>query len=336
MIAAIYARKSTEQLGVTDDQKSVARQVEAARAYAARKGWTVAEEHIYIDDGISGAEFVKRPGLIRLVAALEPRPPFQILIMSDGDRLARELIEGAYIMKRILDAGVRVFLYLEDRERTLDTPMDKMFLSLAGFAAEMERDKARHRTKDALVRKAQLGYVTGGRVYGYDNVEIVVPAASPDGRPARQGVVRKINETQASIVRRIFEMCAQGLGLTRIAKTLNAERIPPPRAHGRGWAPTAVREILHRELYRGQEVWNRTQKIHRRGTKAQRRRGPDEWMRRSAPSCASFPTRCGKPPTPVCNERVIPFGRRPARRHVWMAPRPISLVASGAARAGAA
>ena len=41
MIAAIYARKSTEQTGVADEQKSVTRQIESARGYAARKGWTV-------------------------------------------------------------------------------------------------------------------------------------------------------------------------------------------------------------------------------------------------------------------------------------------------------
>jgi hypothetical protein len=39
MIAAIYARKSTEQGGVADEQKSVARQIEHARLYAERKGW---------------------------------------------------------------------------------------------------------------------------------------------------------------------------------------------------------------------------------------------------------------------------------------------------------
>jgi hypothetical protein len=56
MTAAIYARKSTDQSGVSDEQRSVARQVEHARAYAARKGWAVLEEHVHVDDGISGAE----------------------------------------------------------------------------------------------------------------------------------------------------------------------------------------------------------------------------------------------------------------------------------------
>jgi DNA invertase Pin-like site-specific DNA recombinase len=62
MTAAVYARKSTDQTGVADEQKSVARQVEHARQYAVQKGWTVDEAAIFIDDGISGAEFAAAPG----------------------------------------------------------------------------------------------------------------------------------------------------------------------------------------------------------------------------------------------------------------------------------
>jgi DNA invertase Pin-like site-specific DNA recombinase len=83
MIAAVYARKSTDQSGISDEQRSVARQVEHAHAYAARKGWTGADEHVYIDDGISGAEFANRPSFLRLMNALKPRAPFQVLIMSE-------------------------------------------------------------------------------------------------------------------------------------------------------------------------------------------------------------------------------------------------------------
>jgi DNA invertase Pin-like site-specific DNA recombinase len=62
MIAAVYARKSTDQSGVADEQKSVARQVEHARRYAAGKGWTVDDAAVFIDDGISGAEFANALG----------------------------------------------------------------------------------------------------------------------------------------------------------------------------------------------------------------------------------------------------------------------------------
>jgi DNA invertase Pin-like site-specific DNA recombinase len=164
MIAAIYARKSTEQTGIADEQKSVARQIAHAREYAARKGWTVNDEHVFVDDGISGAEFTARPGFVRLMNALKPRPAFQVLIMSEESRLGREAIETAYSLKQLVAAGVRVFFYFEDRERTLDSPTDKIMLSLTTFADELEREKARQRTSDVMIRKS--GHVTGASASG--------------------------------------------------------------------------------------------------------------------------------------------------------------------------
>ena len=117
MIAAIYARKSTDQNGIPDEQKSVARQVDHARSYATRKGWTVDDAHVYVDDGISGAEFATRPGFLRLMNALKPRPPFQFLIMSEESRLGREAIEIAYALKQLVTAGGSRF-FLPRRSRT--------------------------------------------------------------------------------------------------------------------------------------------------------------------------------------------------------------------------
>src|SRR5215831_6747627 len=169
MIAAIYARKSTEQRGVTEEEKSVTRQIEQATKYAKDKGWVVSPEHIYSDDNVSGAEFEKkRPGFLRLMNALKPKPSFQVLIMSEESRLGREAIETAYALKQIITAGVRVFYYLEDRERTLDSPTDKLMLSVSTFADELEREKARQRTTDAMRQRATAGHVTGGRIFGYD------------------------------------------------------------------------------------------------------------------------------------------------------------------------
>jgi len=114
MIAAIYARKSTDQSDVADEQKSVARQIDHARQYAKKKGWTVADAHVYVDDGISGGEFLRRPGFIRLMTSLKPKPPFQALIMSEESRLGREAIETAFALKQLITAGV---LLLPHRHR---------------------------------------------------------------------------------------------------------------------------------------------------------------------------------------------------------------------------
>jgi DNA invertase Pin-like site-specific DNA recombinase len=81
-----------------------------------------------------------------------------------------------------------VFFYLSDSERTLETPMDKVMLSLAAFADELEREKARQRTTDALMQRARIGHVTGGIVFGYDNITIVAESGK------KSHVVRRVNE----------------------------------------------------------------------------------------------------------------------------------------------
>jgi hypothetical protein len=170
---------------------------------------------------------------------------------------------------------VRVFFYLEDRERTLDSPTEKFMMSLTAFTDELERDKARMRVTDAMVRKARAGHCCGGRVFGYDNVEV----AGPGGK--RSHVVNRINQAEAAIVRQIFELAAKGHGVKTIAKTLNAVGLMAPRPQQRrprGWAPSSVYEILRRDLYRGVRVWNKSKKRDSWGKKQQRDRPPTEWL----------------------------------------------------------
>jgi Recombinase len=88
-------------------------------------------------------------------------------------------------------------------------------------------------------------------------------------------------------VRRIFELCANGTGYTRIAKTLNAEQAPSPRPQqGRpaGWAPTTVNDVLHRAIYRGEVVWNKTRKRDRWGQHKQTRRPDRDVLRMNVPA----------------------------------------------------
>lgn len=290
MIAAIYARKSTDQTGIADEQKSIARQVDHARSYAARKGWTTDDTNVFVDDGISGAEFANRPGFLRLMNCLKPRPPFQVLVMSEESRLGREAIETAYALKQLVQAGVRVFFYLEDRERTLDSPTDKIMMSLTAFADELEREKARQRTYDAMHRKARAGHVTGGRVFGYENIEVCGPSGE------RSHVNWRINEAEAGVVRRIFELCAAGAGLTRITKTLNSEGALTPRpqqARPMGWAPSSIREVLLRSLYRGEIVWNQTRKRDAWGQSNRSDRPAADWLHVSAPELRIVATSSG-------------------------------------------
>src|SRR5260370_438289 len=217
MIAALYPRKTNEQHGVRQEGKSVTRQIERARACATERGWTVDDEHIYVDDGISGAEFEARDGLMRLLGALKPKPAFGVLVVMNKDRLGREQYESAYNLKRFAQAGVRVFEYLEGRECSLETPIEKLVEMIGCYRAEEERYQASQRTRDALARKAEQGYVTGGTVFGYDNVEILADSGK------RDHVERRIDPEEAALLRRLFAQLGAGRGLQTPAKTFNSQ-----------------------------------------------------------------------------------------------------------------
>jgi site-specific DNA recombinase len=276
MIAAIYARKSTDQSSVADESKSVTRQVEHARAFATSQGWTVDERFIFIDDGISGAERKKLLAKERLLQQLAGgRAPFQVLVMQANDRLSRrDGDEAIGELKMIARAGVDVWFYADGSRfewGTLEANTRAFFR--AEFAAE-ERRKASERTREALTRKARAGHVTGGRVFGYDNVRV------------ESHTERRINDAEAAGVRRVFELAASGIGQKRIALKLNEEGILSPKPHQgrpRSWSHSSVHEVLFRELYRGVIVWNRTRKRDSSGEVNPSNRRADEWLRVPAP-----------------------------------------------------
>src|SRR4029453_17577257 len=168
-----------------------------------------------------------------------------------------------------------------DRERTLDSPIEKVMLSIQTMADEMEREKARQRMVDTMSRKARAGHVTGGKCFGYDNVVVV----APDGH--RSHVERRINDAESAVIRRIFELSAGGNGYSRIAKMLNAEGALAPsaqQARPTGWAPASVKAVLERTTYRGEITWNRTRKRDRWGQRRHIERPDGEWMRHTAPA----------------------------------------------------
>ena len=70
MIAAIYARKSSDDSDKSEEARSTTRQIEGATAYAKAKGWTVDSRYVFVDDAVSGAEWKQRPGFNGLLAAL--------------------------------------------------------------------------------------------------------------------------------------------------------------------------------------------------------------------------------------------------------------------------
>lgn len=255
MIAAVYARKSNEQVGLSDEQKSVSRQIDGARAFIQRKGWTLSDAHIYTDDGVSGALFSGRADFQRMMRAAEAGA-FEAIVLYDLDRFGRHAHKTMVALNALADLGVTVWDFSTGARVDLDSFEGRISASLRAEFAQEYRDRVRKHTTAAMRRKAEQGFVTGGRVFGYDNVRL---------GPGQ--TIRTPNAEEAAVVRDIYLRFAQGDGARTIAAALNALRAPSPRAQlGRpsGWSASTVREVLRRSLYRGEVVYGRTKSAYGR------------------------------------------------------------------------
>jgi site-specific DNA recombinase len=282
MIAAIYARKSTAQDDVAEDAKSVTRQVDGARAFIAAKGWTLDEHHVYTDDGVSGALFANRAEFQRMMREAEAGA-FEAVVFYDLDRFGRNARRTMLALNTLADLGVSIWDYSTGQAVDLDSFEGEMMTFMKARFAQQYRDQVRKHTRDAMRQKAEAGYVTGGKVFGYDNV-----------RMGKGQTTRVPQEAEAAVVRDIYERFAAGAGLRTIALALNRAGALSPRAQqGRpnGWSSSSVRSVLERPLYRGELVFGKTASAYGRelGKQSARESGqipkPEAtWTRRDMPA----------------------------------------------------
>ena len=124
------------------------------------------------------------------------------------------------------------------------------------------------------------------------------------------------------MVRKVFELHSQGWGVRRIAKHLNESDQPCPRAQQgrpRAWAPSSVWEVLHRPLYRGEIVWNRSRKRDQWGVAKQKVRPAEEWVHIPAPELRIVPQDLAK----AVDARLRETGRsyrRGTKGQLWGRP----------------
>ena len=169
------------------------------------------------------------PGPLALLNTLKPRPPFAHLILADQDRLGREQIETAYILKQLSQAGVRIWEAQDGgREVQLDSPRVE---DGDGRPRGGRRDRARQGAR-AHPRRAPS---EGRARLRHRRRPLRVPQRSPSSmRPdgGRMCAVM-IVEAEAAVVRRLFALYAEGLGCKTVARQLNAEGAPcpAPRRH---------------------------------------------------------------------------------------------------------
>lgn len=269
---AIYARYSSD----LQNPSSVDDQIALCRRLIREQFPSPTEETVFRDAAISGAT-LERPGIRGLLKAVD-RGLVDVVVAEGLDRLSRSLKDTSSIFETLGYHGVTIWTAHEGRITELHVGLKGTMNAL--FLKDM-KDKVR-RGQSARVA---AGYAASSSPYGYDVVRGVV-----DEKGRNVNGVRRINETEAAVVRRIFREYADGRLLPEIIEGLNGDRIPAPG--GGVWKRTALagspkkaEGVLRNESYLGDLVYNRSRIVRNPITGKSRyvTNPPEEWTRTHVP-----------------------------------------------------
>ena len=131
--------------------------------------------------------------------------------------------------------------------------MDKFVLNILGSMAEMESDTIRDRTERGRISGVKRGKIFSTYPYGYTT-------------DSNKSIV--IEETEAEVIRMIYDLAVKGTSLIAIAKHLNSSNKPTRlKLQGRSikykngtessalWTPPIIAKILKRKLYIGTRTY---------------------------------------------------------------------------------
>ena len=235
-------------------------------------GWV--EKRIYIDNGASGGNF-NRQGFRDMMEDIR-NGVINLVLVQDLSRFGRNYLEtGQYLEEELPALGCR-FVALADGVDTADGENDIMpFLNAMN---DYYLKNISDRIKSVFVAKAQAGHkLTGSAPYGF--------IRNPDNH-----TMLIVDEYAAGVVKRIFEMRANGLGYGKIVSALNQDNVPPPRLYyylrqgkeptdkcGKLWQIHAIPKILRDEVYLGHTVSMKYTRNYRNSKN--KRRNEDEWLK---------------------------------------------------------
>lgn len=226
MRTALYIRVSTEDQA--RDGYSIHMQKEKLHAYCVSQGWDI--EGFYIDDGYS-AKDLDRPEMKRMIENIK-NGLIDCVLVYRLDRLTRSVLDLHNLLKLFDKHNCKFKSATEVYDTT--TATGRMFITFVAALAQWERENTAERVKVNMQQMVREGKYPGGKVnFGYklENGKIV------------------INEQEADVVHKMFELYLEGNGDNRTATLLN--RMGHRTRLGRMWTGKQVRDILTNQIYIG-------------------------------------------------------------------------------------
>ena len=229
---ALYIRVSTERQA--QEGNSLAAQEKRLRDYCSARGWNVADDHIYIDAGVSG----KTTDRERFQAMMQAAKDKQIVrvVAVKLDRVARNTKDFLSTVETLQKDGCSLALIQEGFDT--GTPQGKFAITMFAAMAELEASMIGERVSSGRKQNAVEGGYNGSRCpLGYKYTAdgfIVEPSA-------------------AETVKAVFDRFVAGQNMSKIAADLNADNVPT--ALGGKWYASTVRTILLNGFYAGIAQW---------------------------------------------------------------------------------
>ena len=272
-ITALYVRLSVDDRQ-EGESNSITNQKKILERYCREQGYS--GTRYYVDDGVSGVTF-EREGFKEMLADVKAGRIVRVIV-KDMSRFGRDYLQvGMFTDILFPQYGVH-FVAVNDGVDS--TRGENEFTAIRNVFNEMF---ARDTSKKLLAtwqNKGKSGeHLTVRPPYGY--------IKHPDDK--KKWIV---DEEAAAIVQKIYALCMDGMGPTKIANWLRQQRILSPvayhveqgrKAMGRipddpcRWTTLAVSNILKRLDYLGHTVNFRTRKKSFK-TRTSVLTSPDEWV----------------------------------------------------------
>ncbi len=250
-----------------DESESCTLQVQRIYEVGEKRDWFVDPKLIFVDDGYSGREMIKRPDFTRCMEVVS-HGALPILISRDLDRVARgEVFAVGHVLQTFADHDTRLFEYSRDDFLRIDGE-NALMAAFRAYANRSEALKASTRIKDKLRARdeANDGW-TSRAPYGFANARKRISDGTVGVFLERKGTVGVIvqHPDEYPVLLLIGELFLQLGSYNAVAGELNKRGISTPEG-GRFWSSRTVSAIVQNPVYRGTVVRGRTASQDKGGT----------------------------------------------------------------------
>ncbi|BCN32165.1 recombinase family protein [Anaeromicropila herbilytica] len=254
---AIYCRLSKEdidKLKKGDDSGSIQNQKTLLLDYAKKQNWSVYD--VFSDDDYSGTD-QSRPEWNRMIKAAKMRK-FDIVLCKTQSRFTREVVIVEQYIHTLFPIWNIRFISIVDH---IDTKIkgNKKARQINALINEWYVEDLSLNVRTVYKQKMKVGEYLGAYApYGYK-------------KDSKNKYKLVVDEEAANVVKDIFNMALEGKSIKAICDSLTSKGIIPPSLYKlKGtysneqhlkWSTTTVNRILHNEMYLGDMVQHKAEKL---------------------------------------------------------------------------